>query len=110
VRRSLARIIRTIDVGGLNKEESMNGYTRLKNLFSTTWYLKIFGNVVLVSGLFGLIMEFAGRYLHSRPANFGITFAYCGITLTGVIAVLAAGRLKDLEQRLDRMEMRLNKS
>lgn len=84
----------------------MSGYTRFKNLFSTTRYLKIFGNVILASGLLGIVSEFYNRYSH--PPDFGVTFAYCAITLTGVIAVMTAGRLTDLEQQLDEMQSRLD--
>jgi TRAP-type C4-dicarboxylate transport system permease small subunit len=67
-------------------------------------WVRLFGFLIFGWGILSTIADFASRMLYSFPLEMGIVLGNGAILLVGLVAITAAKALKNLEERLDRIE------
>jgi hypothetical protein len=66
--------------------------------------VRVFGHVLFWSGGLGYAYHFITVHWYSFPQNLGISLGSGAIALLGLVALAVASCLKNLEERLDRIE------
>ncbi len=69
-----------------------------------SWKLALCGYIILGLGISGFASDYFTRLQYSLSGDMGIVLGDGAITLLGIITVTIAKCLKNLEQRLDRIE------
>jgi hypothetical protein len=82
-------------------QQILGGLMRIRN---GSLAIRVFGHVLFWSGGLNYAYHFITVHWYSFPQNMGISLGFGAITLLGLVAIAVASCLKNLEERLDRIE------
>jgi len=76
----------------------------VKHKISNLWAINLLGYLFLGVGIAGTAADFVSRSLFSFPLDLGLVAGNCALMAVGLLSTMEAKSLKELDQRLQRIE------